>query len=120
MNNFITYNYDEIIPSNLNYNVIIMIGRGNDPLKRFYLGIKAMYYIVKEIPDCEMKILSDFYRIDNLINLTKQLNLTNNIKFIGYQLKPELYYYNTSLHIFPTIIECFPMVLSETKVILKV
>ena len=116
MNNFITYDYEQIIPSNLTSKIIIMIGRGSDPLKRFDLGIKAMKYIVEEIPDIEMKIISDLNGIEYLVNLTKELNLTNNIKFEGYTFKPEIYYSNASLHIFPTEIECFPMVLSETKV----
>jgi len=116
MNNFITYNYRNIIPSNLSSNIIIMIGRANDHLKRLDLGIKSMKYIVNEIPDCQMKIISNLNGANYLMNLVDQLNLKKNIKFVGFTLKPEIYYKNASLHIFPSIIECFPMVLSETKV----
>ena len=116
MNNFITYNYRNIIPSNLSSNIIIMIGRANDHLKRLDLGIKSMKYIVNEIPDCQMKIISNLNGANYLMNLVEQLNLKKNIKFVGFTLKPEIYYKNASLHIFPSIIECFPMVLSETKV----
>ena len=116
MNNFITYNYDTITPSDLSSKTIIMIGRANDPNKRFSLGIKAMKYILEEVPDCKMIIISDLYQTDNLINLVKELDLENNIKFVGYTLKPEEYYKNASLHIFPSINECFPMVLSEAKI----
>ena len=117
MNNFITYNYDKVIPSNLSSKTIIMIGRGSDHLKRFDLGIKAMKYIVKEIPDCNMMIISSLMKGDNyVVNLVKELNLTNRIKFVGYTSKPEIYYQNASLHIFPSLMECFPMILSETKV----
>ena len=116
MNNFITYNFEDVIPSNLSSKTIIMIGRADDHMKRFDLGIKAMKYIVKEIPDCEMKIISNLYRVDYLLNLAEELDLSKNIKFVGFTLKPELYYKNASLHIFSSIIECFPMVLSETKI----
>ena len=116
MNNFITYNYDDIIPSNLSSNIIIMIGRASDKMKRFKLGIKAMKYIVKKIPECKMKIISSLKGVKSLKDLIDKLNLKNNIKFEGFTLNPEIFYNNASLHIFPTLIESFPMVLSETKI----
>ena len=116
MNNFITFQFDQIKPSKLSYNNIIMIGRANDKMKRFDLGIKAMKYIVKEVPDCQMIIISSLYETNYLMNLVNDLNLKNNVKFVGFTLSPEIYLKNASLHIFPTVIECFPMVLSETKV----
>ena len=93
-----------------------MIGRANDRMKRFDIGIKSMKYIVEEVPDSQMLIISNTYGSGYLVNLVKNLNLSNNVKFVGYALKPEVYFKNASLHIFPTIIECFPMVLSETKI----
>ena len=36
-----------------------MLGRIDDPVKRYDLGIRAMPSIIKEISDCEMKIISD-------------------------------------------------------------
>jgi glycosyltransferase involved in cell wall biosynthesis len=93
-----------------------MIGRANDRMKRFDIGVKAMKYIVEEVPDSQMLIISNTYGAGYLVNLVKNLNISNNVKFVGYALKPEVYFKNASLHIFPTIIECFPMVLSETKI----
>jgi hypothetical protein len=49
MNNFMTYEYEKVIQSNLSSKNIIMIGRGNDINKRFDLGIKAMKYITLKI-----------------------------------------------------------------------
>ena len=115
MNNFITYQLDDITPSDLTTKNIIMVGRANDRMKRFDLGIKAMNYIVKEVPESKMFIISDLHGAEYLMNLINKLNLKNSIKFVGFTLKPEVYFKNASLHIFPTIIECFPMVLSETK-----
>ena len=116
MNNFVTYQYDDITPSDLTTKNIIMIGRANDRMKRFDLGLKAMKYIVEKVPESQMLIISNFYGCRYLINLVNSLKLENNVKFVGYSLKPEMYFQNSSLHIFPTIIECFPMVLSETKI----
>ena len=113
MDNFIPYEYNSIIPSNLSSKTILMIGRGSDETKRFILGIKSMKYIIEEIPECEMKIISEL-DIDDLFNYVHQMNLTDNIKFVGYQSNPEHYYINASLHIFPTLAEAFPNVLSET------
>jgi glycosyltransferase involved in cell wall biosynthesis len=116
MNNFVTYRYDNIKPSDLTSKNIIMIGRANDKMKRFDLGLKAMKYIVEEIPESQMFIMSNFSGIRYLLNLVNSLNLKNNVKFVGYTLNPEAYFQNASLHIFPSISECFPMVLSETKI----
>ena len=115
MDNLMPYNYSDITPSDLSSKTILMIGRGSDKMKRFDLGIKAMKYIVKEVPDCEMKIISETDGVDDLIKLIKKLNLENNVKFEGYTSSPEKYYKNASIHLFPSITESFGLVLSETK-----
>ena len=116
LNNFITYDYDNIIPSDLSSKIILMIGRGEDKRKRFDLGIKAMKYIVNEIHDSKMKIISDSSKLGNLKILVKKLKLENNIKFVGYTSKPEKYFKNASLHLFPSSTESFGLALCETKI----
>jgi glycosyltransferase involved in cell wall biosynthesis len=116
MNNFITYKYNEVNPSNLSSKIILMIGRGDDKYKRFDLGIRSMKYIVKQIPECKMKMISNKIGLDYIINITKTLKLQDNIEFVGYIGKPEIFYSNASLHIFPSICESFAMVLRETKI----
>ena len=114
MNNFISYEYNSIIPSNLSSKTILMIGRGSDKIKRFILGINSMKYIIEEIQESEMKIISEINL--ELITYVHQLNLTEKINFVGYKSNPEQYYRNASLHIFPTLAEAFPNVLSEALV----
>ena len=112
MNNFITYNYTNILQSNLSSKRILMIGRGDAKKKRFELGIEAMEYIKEEIPKSEMIIISD---LDGLLRheiLINNLNLFNVIKFIGYISSPEIYYKNSSLN----LSEAFPLVMCETKI----
>jgi len=93
---------------------ILMIGRGNDKYKRFILGVKAMEYIMMENSTCKMKIVSNMnYDLQNKIY---NLNLEENIEFIGFTLVPEIHFKNASLHIFPSISESFGLVLSETKI----
>ena len=116
MNNFISYEFSDIVPSSLSSRIIIMIGRADDKYKRFELGIQAMEYIVKQIPECKMKMISNKIGLDDIINITKTLKLQDNIEFVGYIGKPEIFYNNASLHIFPSICESFAMVLRETKI----
>jgi len=114
--NFVQYEYNEVIPSNLSSNIILMIGRGNDKYKRFDLGIKAMKFIIYEVPQSEMKIISSKNGLLFLQNLAKHLNLQNYVKFVGYSSNPAIYFKNASIHIFPTICESFGNVLAETKI----
>lgn len=83
--------------------------------KRFHIGIQAMEYINNEVPNIELEIISNLNRINNLKNLVDNLNLNNNIQFLGYLSSPEILYKNISLNIFPSISEALPMVLCETK-----
>ena len=114
MHNPISYEYDNIIPSNLSKQNIVMIGRSNDPIKRYDLGIKSMKNIIKELPTCQMNIISN-PNIDNE-RLIHDLNLEKNVRFIGFQEKIEIYLRNSSLHILPSLSESYPMVLGETKI----
>ena len=59
MDNFITYEINSTFHSDLSTISILMIGRGDNKFKRISLGIQSMEYIIKEIPECEMKIISN-------------------------------------------------------------
>ena len=113
MDNPNTFEYDSVKPSFLSGKNIIMIGRSEDPVKRYDLGIRAMSSIIKEIPDCTMTIISE--KTLKFQKLIKDLKLDKNVKFTGYQKNIEIYLKNASLHIFPSISECYPMALVETK-----
>ena len=116
MTNFMTYQYNNIIPSDLSSKTILMIGRVSDRNKRFYLGIKAMKYIVKEVPESHLLMIGSLSGISYLQNLIKELSLEKNTQFVRYTPSPHIYFKNASLHIFPTIYESFGLVLSETKI----
>ena len=116
INNFVTFEYNKVIPSNLSSKIILMIGRGADKYKRFKLGIQSMEYISEVIIKSEMKIVSDIQYIEPLLELMYNLNLEKKIKFVGFTLTPEIFFKNASLHIFPTLSESFGLVMSETKI----
>ena len=116
MSNFLTYDIKNVIPSDLSTNNILMIGRGNDKLKRFNIGIVAMKFIINEVPDCKMKIITNIDYVRDLKYMTEFLSLQDNVKFIGYSSEPEIYFKNSSIHFFPTVSESFGYVLCETKI----
>ena len=113
LNNFMTYEYDNIIPSDLSSKIILMLGRGEDLRKRFHLGIVAMKYIVQEIPEVKMIIISK--ATNYLQNLIKKLQIEKNIKIVGFTPNPEIYFKNASLHILPSSTESFGLAICETK-----
>ena len=116
MNNFMTYEYELISPSNLFLNNILIIGRANDKNKRYEICFQAFEYILQYISDSKMIIISSINNTLFLQNLEYNLNLKNNIEFVGYISEPQQFFKNASLHIIPSISESFSMVLCETKI----
>ena len=115
LDNFVTYDYDSVVPSDLSEKVILMVGSANRKNKRFNLGIEAMKFIIKEVPDSQLNIISKS-KPKKLKELIHSLNLEENVKFSSFTLSPALYFKNASLHIFPTNFESFGLVLCETKI----
>ena len=111
-----THEFSSVFSSDLSTKAILLIGRGSAKKKRFHIGIESFEYIIKEIPNCELIIISKLSGIEKLQKLVNNLNLENNIKFNGYSSSPDLFFRNASLNIIPSISEAFPMVLSETKI----
>ena len=114
MDNPSTIEYDSAIPSDLIQKNIIMIGRADDSIKRYNLGIEAMEKIIKVIPECKMNIVSK--PNDKYVRLIKKLNLSDYVRFVGFHKNVELYFKNSSLHILPSLGESYAMVLSEAKI----
>ena len=102
LDNFVTYDYNSVVPSDLSEKKILMVGRANNKNKRFNLGIEAMKFIVKEVPDSQLIIISKI-RPKNIRDLIRSLNLEEKVKFAPYTLSPELYFKKASLHFFRLI-----------------
>ena len=96
MDNFITYEFNFIFHSDLSTMTILMIGRGDNKFKRFSLGIQSMGYIIKEIPECVMKIISNTRNIDGLgkilndLTIKKMLNFMDIPRLLKFTLKKQV------------------------------
>ena len=114
MDNPTTFEYNYVTPSELKEKNIIMVGRADDKIKRFDLGIKSMKVILKDIPNCEMNIVSAHN--NHYQRLIEKLNLNEHVRFVGFKKKVETYFKNSSLHIMPSLAEAYPLVLGEAKI----
>ena len=114
MDNPTTFEYNYVTPSELKEKNIIMVGRADDQIKRFDLGIKSMKVILKDIPNCEMNIVSAHN--NHYQRLIEKLNLNEHVRFVGFKKKVETYFKNSSLHIMPSLAEAYPLVLGEAKI----
>jgi len=116
VNYFNPYDYNAInIPYNSSSKKIIMILDSEDKYNRIDFGIKSMKYIIEEIPDSKMIIIS-YINNTNLKILVEELNLTNHIELIDNTSNYELYLNISSLNIFPSIAETFPLILCKAKI----
>ena len=114
MDNPTTFEYNYVTPSELKEKNIIMVGRADDQIKRFDLGIKSMKVILKDIPNCEMNIVSAHN--NHYQRLIEKLNLNEHVRFVGFKKNVETYFKNSSLHIMPSLAEAYPLVLGEAKI----
>ena len=115
MPNLYTYDPHEIASSNLTNHNIVILGRLNDWIKGVKFAIRAMQYIIKEVPDAMLYLVSSDSRTQYLKNLTRDLNLTKNIIFKGGTFNLTQLFYNSSVHMYTSLSEAFPMALVEGK-----
>ena len=113
--NLYTFEPSKMNNSNLTYHNIMMLGRQNDKMKGAIYAIKAMDLIVKEIPDAKLNIITSDSRIEFLKNLTIELNLSQYINFIYHTYDISSYFYNSSILLYTSLSEAFPMAMNEGK-----
>ena len=113
--NLYTFEPSEIKNSNLTNHNIVILGRLNDLIKGVKYAIEAMQYIVKEVPDATLNLFSSDGRIQFLKNLTRDLDLTKNIIFHSNTYNLSQLFYNSSVHMYTSLSEAFPMALNEGK-----
>ena len=85
--NLYTFEPSKTESSNLTNHNIMMLGRATDPVKGFRYAIMAMPYIIKEVPDAILNIVSSNYNLEGLKNLSARLNVSKNVIFNMIKLK---------------------------------
>ena len=113
--NLYTFEPSQTQNSNLTYNNIIMLGRLNDEIKGAKYAVMAMSYIVKEVPDARLNLVTSDSRIQFLKNLTNELNLTNNVFIQYHTYNISQLFWNSSVHMYTSLTEAFPMAMNEGK-----
>ena len=91
-----------------------MLGRAHDKIKGTIYAIKAMSYIVKEVPDAHLIIATSDSNLENLKNIIKEYNITNNVSFKLFPNITEIFL-NSSVLMFTSLCEAFPMAMNEGK-----
>ena len=113
--NLYTFNPEKTPISNLTSNNLMIMGRENDLVKGGIYGIYAMNLIVKEIPDAKLYFISSDSRIEFIRDLIKKLNITENVEIIPYIENVSQYFLKSSVLLYPSLSESFPMVMNEGK-----
>ena len=113
--NLYTFEPSKIPNSNLTTHNIMMLGRENDRIKGATYAIEAMNLVIKEVPDALLNIVTSDSRIQFLKNLTRDLNLTNNVKILFHTYDISSHFYNSSVYLFTSLSEAFPMAMNEGK-----
>ena len=113
--NLYTFNPDEVPSSNLTNHNIMMLGRLNDKKKGVEYALKALKLIIEEVPDARLNMISSDSRLQEYKNLSRELNLTNNAFFSLYVENITKYFMNSSIFLFTSLTEAFPMALNEAK-----
>ena len=113
--NLYTFEPSKMKSSNLTGHTIMMLGRENDKIKGAIYAVKAMTFIVKEVPDAILNIVTSDSRVQFLKNLTRDLNLTNNVKILYHTYDISSHFYNSSVYLYTSLSEAFPMAMVEGK-----
>ena len=121
MNNtfYIPYLYNYVSQktpnSNLTYNNLLIVGKEKDIIKGGEYGIKAMNIIREKIPDAKLYIISYSHHIQFLKDLIEKLDLEKNVEILYDIEDVEEYYLNSSVVLYPSLSESYPMIMNEAK-----
>ena len=112
--NLYTFEPSQSPESNLTYNNIVMLGRAHDKIKGTIYALKAMSYIIKEVPDAKLLLATSDLKYQNLEKIAKQYNISNNVIFKVLPNISEIFL-NSSVLMFTSLCEAFPMAMNEGK-----
>ena len=88
------------------------MGRLTEQKGQWHL-IRAMSEVVKTVTDAKLYILGQGKLKDELVKLTLDLGLTDNVEFLGFVEAPHSYILNSKVFVFPSLYEGLGNVLLE-------
>jgi len=115
LNRFNPQNYSQKIREKYGNKMLLfsglMIKRKNVPVL-----LKAMRYVIKELPDVQLILTGKGPLLQSHKNLSKSLNIQNNTTFLGFVSDKELaqYYATSDIFVFPSELEGFGQVILES------
>ena len=101
--------------SNLTYNNILMMGKLEEPSKGLKYAIEAMSIIVKQVPNVILNLVGSDKKLKFIKDLIKKLKLTKNVFIIPYKKNMDSYYLNSSVLMYTSLSESFPISMVEGK-----
>ncbi len=113
-NKFNPSNYSEDIRKKYGKNILLhsgfMVKR-----KRIPVLLKALTYVIKEIPDIHLVLLGKGPQLNYYKKLSKDLGIQNNVSFLGFVEEDILlkYYATSDILVFPSELEGFGQVILE-------
>ena len=112
--NLYTFDPDKAPVSNLTKHNIVILGRANDKIKGVVYALKTMSYIVKDVPDSNLIFATSDTSMRGIENFAKSLNISNHI-IIKYFPNITEVFLNSSVLMFTSLSEAFPMAMNEGK-----
>ena len=113
--NLYTFEPSKIQSSNLETHNILMLGRAADKVKGFIYAVKTLPFIVKEVPDAILNIVSSNYNVGFLKDLATTLNVSNNLIINYYTENITKLFWKSSVLMYTSLSEAFPMAMNEAK-----
>lgn len=109
--------FDKIKVAKYKQKTLLFVGRLH-PQKNLINLIKAFERVIKKYPKLRLLIVGEGTQKEELIKITKELKLENNISFLGEKKQKDLIeiYKKSHLFILPSIYEGQPLVLLEALV----
>ena len=99
-----------------NKKVILFVG-GLTERKNPHILLRAMPIILKSISNVELIIVGKGLMLNELKELSQQLDVNSNVKFAGFVDENEKlqYYRSADIFVLPSLVEAFPVVLLEAS-----
>ena len=112
--NLYTFDPDKAPSSNLTKHNIVILGRASDKIKGIVYALKTMSYIVKDVPDSNLILATSDTNMRGIENYAKSLNISKHI-IIKYFPNITEIFLNSSVLMFTSLSEAFPMAMNEGK-----